>query len=118
MRRVALFLAATSLAATASVAAAPVCPGDLEPYGTALCHYLRGEHEAARAGFETIVLADEPRPETIKARYFLARSLMKLGRWEEAAGELIRIYSLSPAFYKDWSCDYLLGEARRGMGLE
>ncbi|HEU5162221.1 MAG TPA: CDC27 family protein [Thermoanaerobaculia bacterium] len=119
MRMAALFLAAAALAASgASAAPAAVCRGDLEPYPAALCLYLRGEYERARAGFEAIVAKDEARPETLKGRYFLARSLMKLRRWEEASGELIKIYSLSPAFYEEWSCDFLLGEARRGMGLE
>jgi hypothetical protein len=119
MRRFATLLLATVLTGTGSAAApAPVCRGDLDGYGAALCLYLRGEHEGARAGFAAIVALDEPRPETLKARYFLARSLMKLLRWEDASGELIKIYALSAAFYEEWSCDFLLGEARRGMGLE
>ena len=119
MRLAAFFLAAAALAASPAPAApAAVCRGDLEPYPAALCLYLRGDLEDARAGFEAIVARDEARPETLKARYFLARSLMKLRRWEEASGELVKIYSISPAFYQEWSCDFLLGEARRGMGLE
>lgn len=121
MRTLAIVLAAAALAlpaARAAAAPAAVCRGDLDPYGAALCHYLRGDLDGARAGFEAVVAKDEPRPETLKARYFLARSLMKLRRWEEASGELIKIYSLSPSFYGEWSCDFLLGEARRGMGLE
>lgn len=118
MRTFAILLAALLAATAAAGAPSPVCRGDLDAYGTALCRYLRGEHQAARAGFEAIVAAGEPRPETLKARYFLARSLMKLRRWEEASGELIKIYSISPAFYEEWSCDFLLGEARQGMGLE
>jgi TolA-binding protein len=111
---------AAALVAALAVAAAPAaaCRGDLDPYPAALCLYLRGEIGDARAGFAAIVAKDEPRPETLKSRYFLARSLMKLKRWEEASGELIKIYSLSPAFYEEWSCDFLLGEARRGMGMD
>lgn len=112
--------AAAALLAGALAAAAPprACRGDLDPYPAALCLYLGGDLDAARAGFAAIVEKDEPRPETLKARYFLARSLMKLKRWDEASGELIKIYSISPAFYEEWSCDFLLGEARRGMGME
>ncbi|HEY0591767.1 MAG TPA: CDC27 family protein [Thermoanaerobaculia bacterium] len=102
----------------AAAAPPPVCRGDLDPYPAALCLYLRGDADAARAAFAAIVTKDEPRPETLKARYFLARSLMKLKRWDEASGELIKIYSISPAFYEEWSCDFLLGEARRGLGME
>ncbi len=113
-------MVAVALLASAAGMAAPaaVCRGELDPYGDALCLYLRGEHEAARSGFGAIVAKDEPRPETLKARYFLARTLMKLHRFEEASGELIKIYSIAPAFYEEWSCDFLLGEARRGMGME
>ena len=119
MRSAAWVLLAAALSASAVEAApAAICRGDLEPYPAALCLYLRGAYEEARVAFDAIVAKDEPRPETLKARYFLARALMKLRRWEEASGELIKIYSLSPAFYEEWSCDFLLGEARRGMGLE
>ncbi len=114
-----LAAATVVLAASAAWAApAAACRGELAPYPAALCLYLRGDAEGARAGFAAIVEKDEPRPETLKARYFLARALMKLKRWEEASEELIKIYSLSPSFYEEWSCDFLLGEARRGMGLE
>jgi TolA-binding protein len=117
--RIAGFLLAAALVAAAAAAAPPaVCRGDLDAYGAALCAYLRGSLDQARAEFDAIVAKDEPRPETLKARYFLARTLMKLKRWEEASAQLVKIYSLSPSFYEEWSCDFLLGEARKGMGME
>ncbi|HVR43850.1 MAG TPA: hypothetical protein VMS56_10455 [Thermoanaerobaculia bacterium] len=95
-----------------------VCSGGLPEYAAALCQYHQGSLERAAERFRAIVEADEPRPETLKARYFLARTLMKLGRAGEASAELIKIHSLSPAFYREWGCDFLLGEARRADGLD
>ena len=95
-----------------------VCGGTASSYAAALCFYHQGDLAEAYAAFTTIVEADEPRPETLKSRYFLARTLMKQRRWDEASAELIKIYSISAAFYEEWSCDFLLGEARRALGLD
>ena len=43
---------------------------------------------------------------------------MKLGRFDEAATLFIRIYSMDPAFYASWYCDFLLGECRKAVGKE
>lgn len=48
--------------------------------------------------------------------YFLARTLMKTGRYDEASKVLVRIYETDKPFYDDWECDFLLGECRRAQG--
>ena len=63
-----------------------------------------------------VIEKDEPDPVTIRAVYFLARTEMKLGRFEEAETLYIRIYSMSKAFYDEWGCDYLLGVCRQARG--
>lgn len=98
-------------------AAEAVCVGAHPGYPEALCHYHQGNLEDAEAAFRSLVEADDPRPETLKGRYFLVRTLMKLRRWPEASAELIKIYSISPSFYREWSGDFLLGEIRRAQGL-
>lgn len=114
-----MFMAVVVCGMTATAAPArPVCGGTASPYAAALCFYHQGDLAEAYASFASIVEADEPRPETLKSRYFLARTLMKQRRWDEASAELIKIYSISPAFYEEWSCDFLLGEARRALGLD
>ena len=87
-------------------------------YSRALEAYGRRNYAVAEQRFDLIVKADRKEPETMKAHYFLARARMKLRKWEEASAGLIRIYSIDPIFYRQWNCDFLLGEARAGMGLE
>ena len=70
------------------------------------------------AAFRAIVDKGEQDATTIRALYFLARTEMKLGRFEEASSMLVRIYSLDGAFYAAWNCDFLLGECRRAMGKD
>lgn len=111
--RIALLL--TFLATTALAAPPTTCQleGD---YARALCAYQKRSFAEAEAGFRTIVEKDEASPETIRSIYFLARTLMKTGRFDEASALFIRIYTLDPAFYDVWSCDYLLGECRKATG--
>lgn len=116
MRRFATAFASLLLAASLA-AATPPC-SDRSDYASALCHYLRHDYEGAEKAFATIVEAAAETPETIRAEYFLARTRMQLKRYSEASAGLIKIYSLDPAFYKEWGCDHLLGESRRAMGLE
>jgi TolA-binding protein len=85
-------------------------------YARALCAYQKRSFAEAEAGFRGIVEKGEESPETIRALYFLARTLMKTGRFDEASALLIRIYTLDPPFYDGWSCDYLLGECRKATG--
>jgi len=68
--------------------------------------------------FRSLVESETRDSETLKAHYFLARSDMKLSRWEAASSTLIKIHSLSPAFFREWSGDFLLGVCRRAQGKE
>jgi TolA-binding protein len=99
-------------------AAPPTTCGAKDDYSRALCAYQRRNFAEAEAGFRAIVARNEPDPKTIRATYFLARTDMKRGNFDEAATLLVRIYSLDPAFYAAWNCDYLLGECRRAVGKE
>lgn len=103
------------LAATATAAPPSTCKLDGE-YARALCAYQKRAFAEAEAGFRTIVDRNEHDPQTIRAMYFLARTLMKRGQWDEASTLFIRIYSLDKPFYDAWSCDYLLGECRKAAG--
>lgn len=105
------------LAATAPARVPTTC-GLADPYSTALCAYQRRNFAAAESGFRAIVDADRPDPQTVRATYFLARTLMKQGRFEDAAKLFIRIYALDQSFYDAWSCDYLLGECRKATGKD
>lgn len=116
-RLAALVMLATAVAAAAPQRSAPQpCSGG--DYARALCLYSRQNYETALSMFKAIAERDEKAPETMKAHYFAARSEMKLKRWSEAAEELRNIYDLSPLFYREWSCDFLLGECRRALGKE
>ena len=114
MRRLAI-LALLALSTAAAAAPATTC-GSADDYGKALCAYQRRSFIEAEAGFRAIADKNDPDPVTIRAVYFLARTEMKLGRFEEAEEQLIRIYSMSKAFYDEWGCDFLLGECRRARG--
>ena len=105
------------LAMTASAAPPSTC-GAKDEYGKALCAYQRRNFIEAEAAFRVILDKGEQDATTIRSMYFLARTDMKLGRFEEAAPLLIRIYSLDPAFYGAWNCDFLLGECRKAMGKD
>ena len=111
--RVAVILALLALPAAA---ATPTTCGAADDYSVALCAYQRRQFAAAEKGFRAIVAAEAKDPATIKATYFLARTLMKTGRYEEASGLFRRIYELDKAFYGAWQGDYLLGECRRALG--
>ena len=105
------------LAATAVAPAAPPSTCGLgDPYSKALCAYQRRQFADAEAQLRAIVEAGKASPETVKAMYFLARTLMKTGRWTEAANVFVRIYESDRPFYDAWNCDFLLGECRRAMG--
>jgi TolA-binding protein len=88
-------------------------PGE---YERALCAYQKRQFVEAETGLRTIVDRGTPEPQTLHALYFLARTLMKTGRFDEASTLLVRIYSLDKPFYDAWSCDYLLGECRKATG--
>ena len=104
-------VAQTALAATPPTTCG--LPGD---YPQALCAYQRRDFANAERLFRVIVERDAKDAETIRSNYFLARTLMKTGRFDEAHALLIRIYSLDAAFYDTWNGDYLLGECRKALG--
>ena len=105
------------LAAAAEAAAAvPTTCGQADAYSQALCSYQQRRFPDAEARFRAMVDADAVAPQTLKAMYFLARTLMKTGRFEEAGRLFIRIYEADAPFYDAWNCDFLLGECRRAMG--
>ena len=112
-----LGLIATLLLAVTTASAAPpsTCAQD-DPYSQALCAYQRRQFADAEARLNAIVEKDEPSPQTVKAMYFLARTLMKTGRFGEAASVFVRIYETDRPFYDAWNCDFLLGECRRATG--
>ena len=87
-------------------------------YRAGLDAYTAGDFGRAARIFEEIVSRDEKDPMTLKARYFLARSQMRLKQWDAASSGLIAIYSISASFFTDWNCDYLLGECRRAQGKD
>ena len=105
-------------AALTASASPPTTCGAKDDYGKALCNYQRRNFVEAEAAFRGIVDKGEQDAVTLRSIYFLARTEMKLGRYEEAAPLLIRIYSLDVAFYGAWNCDFLLGECRRAMGKD
>lgn len=114
-QRMRYLLIATLLASTASAAPPTTCDlaGD---YEQALCSYQKRSFAAAEAGFRSVAERPEQSPETTRALYFLARTMMKTGRYQEATAILIRIYGLDKPFYDGWNCDFLLGECRRALG--
>jgi TolA-binding protein len=104
------------LATPAGAVAPPTTCGQVGEYERALCAYQRRQFAEAEAGFRAIADAAEKDPKTVRATYFLARTLMKTGRFDEASALLIRIYTLDKAFYDGWNCDFLLGECRKALG--
>jgi TolA-binding protein len=111
----AAILALLVLSLPAAAAPPTTCSGTT-PYDLAVCSYQRRQFAEAERAFRTIVEKNESEPATIRSVYFLARTLMKQGHYDEAATFLIRIYSLDPPFYREWNCDFLLGECRRAQG--
>ena len=116
MRRAPLVL--VLLLATAANAKPPTTCGGTDDYSKALCAYQRRAFAEAEAGFRGLVEKNEVDPLTIRAIYFLARTEMKRGRFDEAAPLFVRIYAMDPGFYSSWNCDFLLGECRRAVGKD
>ena len=99
-----------------SIAIALPATAQSPTYADGLAAYHRGDYAEAEATLRAVAEADEKSPVTIKAAYFLARALMKQKKFEEAATLFIQIHRTSPAFYREWSCDYLLGVSREATG--
>jgi TolA-binding protein len=109
-------VAQTALAVPMASAVPPTTCGLPGDYEQALCAYQRRDFANAERRFRTIVEREAQDAETIRSTYFLARTLMKTGHFDEAHALLIRIYSLDPAFYDTWNGDFLLGECRKALG--
>jgi TolA-binding protein len=105
-----------SLLSWSALAAPPTTCGLPGEYAGALCAYQRRDFAEAERRFEAIVGKRAENSETLRATYFLARTKMKRGRFDEASSLLIRIYGLDKPFYDAWNCDFLLGECRRALG--
>lgn len=114
MKALAVILALSAQIALA--ATPPTTCGGTSDYERALCAYQRRNFGEAERAFRAIVDKEERDPQTIRSAYFLARTLMKTGRFDEASALLIRIYELDSAFYKTWNGDFLLGECRKALG--
>jgi TolA-binding protein len=96
--------------------APPTTCGIAGDYESALCAYQQRRFDDAERQFRALIDTEEASPLTLRAHYFLARTLMKTGRFEEAQALFVRIYSLDRPFYQAWNCDFLLGECRRAQG--
>jgi TolA-binding protein len=103
--------------ATSAFGAAPptTCAGTTD-YERGLCAYQRRNFAEAESLFRRIAEREVKDEQTIRATYFLARTFMKTGRFDEASALLIRIYTLDKPFYDGWNCDFLLGECRKALG--
>ena len=111
-----LRLALLILLAVPASSAPPTTCGGADDYSRALCAYQRRQFVEAEKSFRAIAESMVKSPEVIRSMYFLARTMMKLGRFSEAADLFIRIYEADKPFYDGWSCDFLLGECRKAMG--
>jgi TolA-binding protein len=111
-----IILAVMLLALPLGAAPPPSTCGGSDDYSRALCAYQRRQFAEAERAFRAIVEAEAVSPHTIKSMYFLARTLMKSGRFQDAAVLFTRIYQADKPFYDGWNCDFLLGECRRALG--
>lgn len=82
-------------------------------YERGVCWYGMGELERAARDFAAVVEEGREDHETLKAIYFLARTRMRAEDWSDASRLWIRLFELSPSFYREWNGDFLLGECRR-----
>ena len=85
-------------------------------YERGLCWYSAGELDRAEVEFGKVIEREPIGDEMLKAVYFLARTKMGKEQWDEASRLWIRLFELSPAFYRNWNGDYLLGVCRRELG--
>jgi TolA-binding protein len=112
-----LRLIVVSIAGVASAGPLTTC-GLTGSYAAALCAYQRRSFTEAEAGFRAIAESGQAEAQTLHAMYFLARTEMKRGRFDEASTLFVRIYGLDQSFYEAWNCDFLLGECRRATGKD
>jgi TolA-binding protein len=116
--RNAVILALLAVAAPFASAAPPTTCGRTDAYSLALCAYQHRDFVQAEARFTELAEANMEDPRTVRALYFLGRTEMKLGRYDEASTHFIRIYALDKPFYHAWNCDFLLGECRKASGKQ
>jgi tetratricopeptide (TPR) repeat protein len=109
---VAVFLIVMCVLGQSATAACPE-----EGYEAGVCLFAEGRWGEAEAVLEAVFDPAEHAPQTLKALYFLGRAKMKLAKWEEASEIWIRLFQLSPAFYRQWNGDFLLGECRLHLGM-
>ena len=115
--RLGLILALLVIFFAQAALAAPPTTCNLEgDYERALCAYQRRNFSEAETALRRIAEREQQDAQTIRSLYFLARTLMKTGRYDEASALLIRIYSLDQSFYQVWNGDFLLGECRKALG--
>jgi outer membrane protein assembly factor BamD (BamD/ComL family) len=112
-----LLLFTTAEAAGAAARLSSLCLEGSD-YAKALCAYDKEEYAEAEGEFMRLAEREEASPEVIRSMYFLARTKMQLHKFDEAHALLIRIYSIDPGFYKEWACDFLLGECRKALGRD
>jgi TolA-binding protein len=105
-----------ALLTTSLTAAPPTTCRQPDDYSRALCAYQRRQFAEAERLFGAIAEKNADDPRTVRALYFLGRTEMKLGRFDEASTRFIRIYLLDKPFYHAWNCDFLLGECRKASG--
>lgn len=110
------FAVILALLAQTALAAPPTTCALTGDYEQALCAYQRRQFPVAERAFRALAEREAQDSVTIRSTYFLARTLMKTGRYDEAHALLIRIYALDSAFYETWNGDYLLGECRKALG--
>jgi TolA-binding protein len=113
-----LIILAFLAAAVSADAKPPTTCGGSDDYAKALCAYQLRQFDEAEAAFRRIVEKNAADPQLIRAIYFLARTEMKRGRFDQAAPLFVRIYSMDAAFYASWNCDFLLGECRKAVGKD
>ena len=113
----ALLAAATLAGSPATLAAPPTTCGGAANTSAPSARISAAISPTPKPAFRAIVeRGEKQRPTPSAPLYFLARTLMKTGRFDEASTLLIRIYSLDKAFYDAWNCDFLLGECRKALG--
>jgi len=110
------FAAILAFLALTAAAPPPTTCGGNDEYSRALCAYQHRHFTEASSLFRMIAEKNADDPRTIRSIYFLARTEMKLGRFDEASTLFIRIYEIDKPFYREWSCDFLLGECRTALG--
>src|SRR5688572_33033699 len=102
--------------AQAALAAPPTTCNLEGDYERALCAYQRRNFGEAETAFRRIAERGEKDAQTIRSLYFLARTPMKTGRYDQASALPIRNYALDPAVFQAWEGGFPIRECREGVG--